>query len=191
VVFPTAVFSGGRRDKKFRRGAAGEAAMMAGEVLELRPPAHFVSGRAVLYWAARATLGWLVVLAAELLWLFVGDGGRPLVVVLLATAVVALAHLIAMPQWRYRVHRWETTPEAVYTQSGWFNQERRIAPVSRIQTVDIKRGPIERAFSLANLTVTTASARGPVHIHGLDLATAQRLAAELAARTQASAGDAT
>ncbi|HET6503230.1 MAG TPA: PH domain-containing protein [Amycolatopsis sp.] len=165
--------------------------MTAGEILDLRPPANLVSGRAVLYWAARAALGWLIVLAAELLWLFVGDGGRPLGVVLLATTVAALAHLIVMPQWRYRVHRWEATPEAVYTQSGWFNQERRIAPVSRIQTVDTKRGPLERAFSLANLTVTTASARGPVHIHGLDLGTAQRLAAELAARTQASAGDAT
>jgi len=160
-------------------------------VLELRPPANLVSHRAVRYWTARAAIGWVALFVAELLWLLVGDGGRPLVIALIVTVAPAVAHLGVMPRWRYRVHRWETTPEVVYTQSGWFNQERRIAPVSRIQTVDTERGPIERIFGLANLTVTTASARGPVHIHGLDADTAQRLAGELATRTQATAGDAT
>ncbi|KAA9154610.1 PH domain-containing protein [Amycolatopsis acidicola] len=160
-------------------------------MLDLRPPANLVDKRAVLFWTTRAALGWLVLLVAELLWLLLADGGTPLLVVLLVTAALAAAHLIVMPQWRYRVHRWETTPQVVYTQSGWFNQERRIAPVSRIQTVDTERGPLERLFGLANLTVTTASARGPVHIHGLTLEQAQRLAAELATLTQATAGDAT
>jgi membrane protein YdbS with pleckstrin-like domain len=160
-------------------------------VLELRPPANLVSRRAVLFWTTRAALGWLVPLAGELVWLLAGNGGAPLVIMLIVTAALALAHLVVMPRWRYRVHRWESTPQVVYTQSGWFNQERRIAPVSRIQTVDTERGPLERLFGLANLTVTTASARGPVHIHGLDLEAAQRLAAELATRTQATAGDAT
>ncbi|WP_246127725.1 PH domain-containing protein [Amycolatopsis rhizosphaerae] len=163
---------------------------MTEPVLDLRPPANRVSRKAVLYWTARAALGWLAPLAGELVWLLFG-GGTALVIALIVTGVLAAAHLVVMPQWRYRVHRWETTPQVVYTQSGWFNQERRIAPVSRIQTVDTERGPLERLFGLANLTVTTASARGPVHVHGLDLDTTQRLAAELAARTQAVAGDAT
>jgi membrane protein YdbS with pleckstrin-like domain len=107
------------------------------------------------------------------------------------TAVLALAHLVVMPQWRYRVHLWETTAEAVYTQAGWFNQERRIAPVSRIQTVDLERGPLEQLFGLSNVTVTTASAAGPLKIHGLDRDTAQRLVDDLTANTQATPGDAT
>lgn len=164
---------------------------MTEPVLDLRPPANLVSRRAVLFWTTRAAMGWLIPLVAELLWLVIGNGGPALAIVLIVTGALAVAHLVVMPQWRYRVHRWESTPQVVYTQSGWFNQERRIAPVSRIQTVDTERGPLERLFGLANLTVTTASARGPVHIHGLDLDTAQRLAAELATRTQATAGDAT
>ncbi|GAA5161166.1 MULTISPECIES: PH domain-containing protein [Amycolatopsis] len=163
---------------------------MTEPVLDLRPPANLVCRRAVLFWTTRAALGWVLPLVSELLWLVFGGGTAP-VVVLVVTAVLAVAHLVVMPQWRYRVHRWETTDQVVYTQSGWFNQERRIAPVSRIQTVDTERGPLERLFGLANLTVTTASARGPVHIHGLDHDTAQRLAAELATRTQATVGDAT
>ncbi len=73
-----------------------------------------------------------------------------------------------MPQWRYRVHTWEDAGGAVYTQTGWITQERRIAPVNRIQTVDTQRGPIEQLFKLSNVTVTTASAAGPLKIHGLD-----------------------
>jgi membrane protein YdbS with pleckstrin-like domain len=105
--------------------------------------------------------------------------------------LLAAAHLVVMPQWRYRVHRWEVTPEAVYTQSGWFNQERRIAPVSRIQTVDTDRGPFEQIFRLTNVTVTTASAAGPLRIHGLDRDDALRVVDQLTADTQAERGDAT
>ena len=159
-------------------------------VVDLRPPANLVSRKAILFWTARAAIGWVVVLAAEGVWLGL-TGWAPLVVVLIVTAVLTLAHLAVMPQWRFRVHRWETTAQVVYTQSGWINQERRIAPVSRIQTVDTERGPLERLFGLANLTVTTASARGPVQIHGLDHDVAQRLTQELATNTQGTPGDAT
>ncbi len=163
-----------------------------GDAIALRPPRHQVSRRAIGYWTARAALGWAVLLVLEVMSL-VGTTG-PLgwhVAVLGATAVAAAGHLLVMPRWRYRVHRWEATPQAVYTQAGWFNQERRIAPVSRIQTVDSERGPLEQLFGLANVTVTTASAAGPLKIHGLKVADAQRLVAELTAETQAEPGDAT
>ncbi|TQS12535.1 PH domain-containing protein [Microbispora hainanensis] len=162
----------------------------------LRSPQHRVSRTAVWYWAARAAIGWLIILAAQVVWLVTdGDGtGLPVaghVAVLVVTAVVAVAHVTVMPQWRYRVHRWEATSAAVFTQSGWFKQEWRIAPISRIQTVDSERGPLEQLFRLADVTVTTASAAGPIKIGGLDRDTAQRLVAELTATAQATAGDAT
>jgi membrane protein YdbS with pleckstrin-like domain len=153
-----------------------------------------VSRTAITYWTMRALAGWLVVTAAQVIWMLPpgADGLLGLHIAgLAATAVLAAAHLIIMPRWRYRVHRWEVTPEAVYTQTGWFDQERRIAPISRIQTVDSERGPIGRLFKLANVTVTTASAAGPLKINALDRATAQRLLDELTSRTQATPGDAT
>ena len=70
--------------------------------------------------------------------------------------------------WRYLVHRWEVTDTAVYTQTGWWARERRIAPMSRIQTVDHVEGAISRLFGLATVTVTTASAAGALEIAGLD-----------------------
>jgi uncharacterized protein len=161
--------------------------------LGLRPPRHLVSPRAMRYWAARALAGWLVVVAAEVGWMLMAQDGRLgwHLAGLAATVVVATAHLVVMPRWRYRVHRWEATPHAVYTQAGWFSQQRRIAPISRIQTVDTERGPLEQLFRLSNVTVTTASAAGPLKIHGLDRGRAQELVDELATAIEATRGDAT
>ena len=160
--------------------------------VQLRDPAHLVSRRARAYWLARALPGWLLaggVLAAVL----IGVGWSGVVTGAIAgtVALLALLHLVVMPQWRYRVHRWEVTDTAVYTQSGWFDQERRIAPIARVQTVDIERGPFEQVFGLANVTVTTASAAGPLKIHGLRRAVAEALVEDLTVRTQAAGGDAT
>jgi membrane protein YdbS with pleckstrin-like domain len=153
--------------------------------LQLRAPAHHVSPRAKWYWATRALAGWVVVFVIEAVaWLSTPDSDAGLIVLLAVTGLLAATHLVVMPQWRYRVHRWEATESAVYTQSGWFTQERRIAPVDRIQTVDTHRGPIEQLFGLANVTVTTASAAGPLRINGLSLPTAEGLVDELTARTR-------
>jgi len=159
---------------------------------DLRPPRHRVSPRAVRYWTARAAAGWSVVGIAQAVWLVMTSADRPWhVLALVVTFVLAAAHVTVMPRWRYAVHRWETAPGAVYTQSGWFDQERRIAPIARIQTVDTERGPLEQLFGLSNVTVTTASAAGALEIRGLDREVADRLVDELTAATQADAEDAT
>jgi uncharacterized protein len=154
--------------------------------MELRPPRHRVSPRAIRYWTARAATGWLVVIAVQVAWLLLTSTDRQWhVLALVLTAVVAAAHVAVMPRWRYAVHRWEAAPNAVYTQAGWFDQERRIAPVSRIQTVDTERGPLEQLFGLSSVTVTTASAAGALEIKGLERAVADRLVDELTPGAQA------
>lgn len=164
-----------------------------GTMPRLREPAHLVSPRAKVMWLLEGAVLAVVLLAAQVGWWFIDDRGSrtPHLVVGVVWLVLAAAYLAVMPIWRYRVHRWETTPTAVYTQTGWFDQERRIAPVSRIQTVDLARGPVAQLLGLASVTVTTASAAGPLKIHGLDLHIAQRLVEELTALTVAEPGDAT
>ncbi len=110
--------------------------------------------------------------------------------VAIALALLA-AYVAVVPQWRYLVHRWEVTDTAVYTQTGWWARERRIAPMSRIQTVDYAEGPVARLFGLATVTVTTASAAGPLRIVGLARAQAQQLVDELTLKADAVEGDAT
>ncbi len=157
----------------------------------LRTPGNRVSHRAISYWTARAALGGLVILLAECIAAAIGRFSPLWQSVLAATFVVLLAYAVIMPRWRYRVHRWEVTDQALYTRSGWFTVHWRIAPISRIQTIDSHRSFGERIFGLANVTATTASAAGPVRIHGLDTALADRLIDQLAAATGQAPGDAT
>lgn len=156
----------------------------------LRPPAHQVNPRAVRWWQLR-TLPWLVVLAAPQVVLLLTTGAAAWGVTLAVTAVLVLAYLLVVPRLLFRIHRWEITDEAVYTLSGWLVREWRIAPISRVQTVDTQHGPLQQLLKLATVTVTTASARGAVKIAGLDARDAAELARTLTETTQATPGDAT
>lgn len=111
--------------------------------------------------------------------------------IVVVAGVIVAAYATVVPQWRYLVHRWEITQTAVYTQTGWWARERRIAPMSRIQTVDYAEGPVARVFGLATVTVTTASAAGALQIEGLDKTLARRLVDELTLKADAVEGDAT
>jgi hypothetical protein len=157
----------------------------------LQDPVNKVSRRAVGYWTARAAADGVLLLAVEVA-IAAGTGfGVAWWAVLAATGVAVAGYAVVMPRWRYRVHRWEITGEAVYTRTGWVSVHWRIAPISRIQTIDSHRWLGERLFGLANVTATTASAAGPVHIRGLDRGTADRLIDELTVATGRVPGDAT
>jgi hypothetical protein len=108
-----------------------------------------------------------------------------------ALGAVLLGYTVLMPQWRYAVHRWEVTDTAVHTQTGWWTVERRIAPMSRIQTVDYEESALSRLFGLASVTVTTASAAGALEIAALDRTLARELVDVLTRRADAVPGDAT
>ncbi len=174
------------------RSRSGQTGGVSDTEWRLRAPANLVSRRAIVQWTVSAALFWAVVIGGQGLGaLLANEPPGWLRVTLAVSAVVAAVHVLVMPRWRYRVHRWETTPDAVFTRSGWVTQEWRLAPVSRIQTVDTARGPLQQLLKLATVMVTTASAQGPVKIEGLDEGVAARIVDELAATTQATRDDAT
>ncbi|MCU1535918.1 MAG: rane-flanked domain [Humibacillus sp.] len=178
-------------DAQPQSDAAGALALTP--VAAVREPAHRVSARARGMWTVEALVGVVVLLVGQIVWWVLDDDPvrSPHVVVAAVWAVGSAVYVGVMPQWRYRVHRWEATPHAIYTQTGWLRQERRIAPLSRVQTVDLERGPVAQLFSLASVTVTTASAAGPIHVHGLDLPVAEQLVEALTVAAVAEPGDAT
>ena len=156
----------------------------------LRDPEHRVSARAPVVWAVSALLADLVVLAVLLVVRGFGWWDVPWWA-WTAYAVGVVVHVGVVPLVRYRVHRWESTETAVITRTGWLTQEVRVAPMSRVQTVDLEQGVVERVCRLASVTVTTASAAGPLKIQGVDLPVARRLVEELTRRAGAEPGDAT
>lgn len=132
------------------------------------------------------------ILAATILAYAWWEPARPwLIPVMVAATLFLIAGVAVEPLWRYRVHRWETTPSAVYARSGWLIREWRAAPLSRVQTVDAVRGPLEQLLGLSTLRVTTASSYGAINIGGLDHEVASRLADELTEITEQTPGDAT
>ncbi|MEV0359033.1 PH domain-containing protein [Nocardia sp. NPDC050697] len=158
----------------------------------LAEPAWRPDPRARLLWGTELVLSWLLPIIGFAVWVFLDDGRRgwqAVVGTVLAIAVVATVAVI--PVWRYAVHRWEITEEAVYTRVGWLTQESRVAPISRVQTVEIERGPLDRTFGLATVTVTTASSAGAVPITGLDLPVAEDAVARLTQIAALHRGDAT
>ena len=160
--------------------------------VRLRPPTNRVDPRAKRYWmASEAILNGVVTIVLGTLALLIPPARPWLLLALVVILLIGIPYMIIMPIWRYRVHRWEVTEDAVYTLTGWLWQEWRIAPMSRIQTVDTKRGPLEQAYRLSSVTVTTASAAGPLRISGLDHQVAADLADKLTEVTQANKGDAT
>lgn len=160
--------------------------------LLLREPAHRVSPRAKLMWLCSEVLTGAASSAAVIFvhsrhWV---PGPWDLVLLVLVIGEALLSALV-VPFWRYYVHRWEITDEAVYTQRGWFNQERRVAPIPRIQTVDTERGPLAQLFGLSTVTITTASSKGALRIDGLDRAQADQIAQRLTTIAAADGGDGT
>ncbi|MGA5065759.1 PH domain-containing protein [Streptomyces exfoliatus] len=166
---------------------------MTGEnAVRLRPPRNAVDERAVTWWRSRllATTAVPVVVLA-VLGALIGPARSWLLIAAGAVAAVGLGCAAFLPSWWFRVHRWEVTDDAVYVRTGAFWQQWRIAPMSRIQTVDTSRGPLEQLFRLATVTVTTASSKGALRIAGLDHELAAGLAERLTVITQATPGDAT
>jgi len=158
--------------------------------LRLRAPAHRVDPRAKAWWRLQNALFWaaLLVVGGVLLVFF-----RPwwLVALEIAVAVVAALDLAFAPGIRYARHRFETTEVAVYVRDGVVVEDWRVAPLSRVQTVDTQRGPLQQWLGLSTVTVTTASTAGALKIRGLDRDVAVDLVERLTAATEATPGDAT
>ncbi|MBK1787848.1 PH domain-containing protein [Prauserella cavernicola] len=160
--------------------------------VRLREPRHRLAPRAIVWWTLRAVITVGVVLGLLAALRAVAEAARPAIdQLLVGTAVAGVLYVAIMPTWRFLIHRWETTDEGVYSASGWLVRQWQIAPASRIQTVDTKRGPLQQLLGLATVTVTTASAQGPVKITGLDAEIASEAAGHLSRVTQRTTGDAT
>lgn len=95
----------------------------------------------------------------------------------------ALAALLLLPGWglwlalrRYRYARWLLDDTGFGYRRGRLWQVETRVPRTRVQHVDLKRGPLERWFRLATLVVHTAGTRNSaVAVPGLDADDAARL----------------
>lgn len=162
------------------------------EIMTIRPPKHRVERRAIGWWMLQSLIVFGPILVGAIVAYLWWEAARPWLVVAVAASVVLLiVGVVIEPLWRYRVHRWEATDQAVYARTGWLVREWRAAPLSRVQTVDAIQGPIEQLLGLSTLRVTTASSRGAIDISGIDKETAARVVEDLTRIAELTPGDAT
>lgn len=111
------------------------------------------------------------------------------------TGAGALAALYAIVRvvhaWlRYGAWRFQVRDDALYIERGVFTRVKTVAPYVRVQHVDSRRGPIERAVGLATVVVYTAGSRSAdVAIPGLTPERAEDLREELRRLAIVSEGD--
>lgn len=137
--------------------------------LKARSPKHHVSRAARGMWMLGALLVWILPLLAVCAWMVLDAANRPAELIAFGLVVVlAAGHLVIMPLMRYRLHRWEITPDVLYVQSGWLTRTRAIVGRDSIRAVEMHAGPLAQVFGLKTVVVRTDS--GPartVRIHGL------------------------
>ena len=156
----------------------------------LRQPAWSLSRSAIGLWVTEGVVSSVGVgIAATQFAVFVpDDAGGPLPLLRWLLPIGALLWAVATigirPWFRFRVHRWEVTPDAVYTLTGWLTRTWTLVPISRIQTVDVTRGVLQQLFGLSTVAVLTASSQGTVRVWHLEADVAQRVADDLAHRAE-------
>jgi len=102
--------------------------------------------------------------------------------------VVLGALWIAFRRYRYTFWRLDTDGFAVRRGRLWLWETQ--VPTSRVQHLDIKRGPLERMQRLASLVLHTAGTRlGGVHVSGLDESVAERLREHFSREIERQASD--
>jgi membrane protein YdbS with pleckstrin-like domain len=81
-----------------------------------------------------------------------------------------------LPGRSYRAWGYRIDHKVLETRSGILFQVRQLLPLTRLQHVDLHRGPLERRYGLASLVVHTAGTHAAtIGIPGLDADVAGRL----------------
>jgi uncharacterized protein len=139
----------------------------------------------ILIWGG---IGLLLVLVA--LWFFLlRDRCWMLTAATAAVGVVIVAALAAVaPEAMWRHWSYEIGDQSLELSHGVLFREHGIIPWSRVQHVDVKHGPLDRRFGLAQLKVHTASAASDAELPGLDKDEAERLRLDILERYRSAQG---
>src|SRR5262245_31278393 len=150
---------------------------------QLRQTTYFqpLDSRVVSLWRVSGLIGFGILLLSLLIPVVALGVAEPralfwLVVPWLAMAAAAAWSCLWYPPRLYR--RWGSRIDATMlgARSGRVCQRLRLLPLSRLQHVDIERGPLERMFGLAALVLHTAGTHSAhIRIPGLETAEATRL----------------
>jgi len=109
---------------------------------------------------------------------------------LIPGAVLVLGAVLAwlLTDLRYRRWRYAVRPDDLWLRQGVLWTTVTVIPLTRLQFVDTRQGPLERLLGLASLVVHTAALGTSGRLPGLDAAAAEHLRERLARVQEDDAG---
>lgn len=119
------------------------------------------------------------------------SAGRLPVAVTVVLGLVALVVVVATvvgPPLHYARWRWELTDEGLELSHGVLLRVESAIPTFRVQQIDVRQGPLERAFGLVSLQITTASSGSDGTLPGIDADRAEQIRRLLLGRVAADDG---
>jgi len=124
--------------------------------------------RVVRFWALSAGFGTGLVLLLALvggvvLWTFTGFPRFIIVGVWLWLGLTFFFEASWLPRRRYEATSFRLSPTFYEFRSGVYWRTSVMIPISRLQHIDLLRGPLERRFGLATLEIYTAGTRNASH----------------------------
>lgn len=122
------------------------------------------------------TVAWGV---AYTLWRLLGFDRLATYVIPAAFAVVLVAWAFIRPEIEFRQWRYEIREDEVDLLHGIVTRTRQVVPMSRIQHVDTRRGPLQRRYGLATVQFFTAA--GAMEIPQLSIERAEQVRDQIAA----------
>ena len=143
--------------------------------------------RVIGLWRVTGSIGCTLPLLATLIGAIIAASENPDFALLFYMGWFALLALCGwLIYWRpprlYRAWGYRIDSKVFETRSGLLFQVTRLLPLTRLQHVDLHRGPIERAFGLASLVLHTAGTHeASIRVPGLDVGIAEQLRDHLVA----------
>ncbi|GEM02621.1 hypothetical protein SAMN05421839_1483 [Halolactibacillus halophilus] len=126
-----------------------------------QPPKHQLAKAAITVWRLSGIITFIIlmVMAGALTYIayrfewpwFIGT------IAISLTLLEAMLHILIIPTIRYKRFRYEILDEEIYIQRGLLIVTRTLVPMTRIQHVDTKQGPILKKYNLMTVTISTAA----------------------------------
>jgi len=106
-----------------------------------------------------------------------GGAGAWLNAVLMILLAAVIAYCAAAPQIFHRVYGYRVTGDMIDVREGIIVVKRTVVPMERVHQVEVTGGPVNRAFGLRDVSITTAG--GTARIKFLEAPVADKVAADL------------
>ncbi len=127
-----------------------------------------LSPKVLVFWRLSWVIGTAVLLAAAMVGALVGGTHPAWVVGGVAVLIVGIVGGTLLPAARYRRWRYWMTDDTIELRHGLVFRAESSIPYFRVQHIDVRQGPLQRAAGIVDLVISTASAATDATLPGVE-----------------------